>query len=242
VAKEGVVSAMAASAAELKALPGQIDYLLRRMAGEGNDILFWFLRVVTVLLVTGTAFLIASAVFKFATSISLSQPTTQEEPSSSGELPTQPQPPSRVGSPAPTAPAVAVTNAVVRVKVWDDTKNRPIDDKAEIWFQQHGSWWLKPDLQHGAAAKDLGRRQVDKLFTGNDGIVIYPDGRQPDSKGRDSQRIVVPFKMTTGMNPDGSDRDSIMIIIGDDVIEIVGLPVKAATGEPTMEIPRRPGI
>ena len=33
---------------ELVALPRQIDRLLQTIAGEGNDILFWFLRGVAV--------------------------------------------------------------------------------------------------------------------------------------------------------------------------------------------------
>jgi hypothetical protein len=38
---------------EMKVLPFQIDRALRFIAGEGNDIIFWFLRIVTVLLATG---------------------------------------------------------------------------------------------------------------------------------------------------------------------------------------------
>jgi hypothetical protein len=44
--------------------------------------------------------------------------------------------------------------------------------------------------------------------------------------------------MTADMNPDGSARDSIIITINDNEIEVIGLPIKAATGDTTMKITR----
>lgn len=116
---------------------------------------------------------------------------------------------------------------VVRVQVWDDTDTNPIHDKCEIWFRGHGSWWLKDATKSGAAAANVGRRKVGQ----RDKLVLYPDGR-------DGQEVSIPLTMTSEMNPDGSVRDSIMITIGDDEIEIVGLPIKAATGDTTMKVKR----
>ena len=122
---------------------------------------------------------------------------------------------------------LANAEVMVRVQVYDDTDSKPLHDKAEIWFRGHGSWWLKPETKFGAAAKNLGRRKVGE----KDSIALYPDSR-------DGQEIRIPFSMTAEMNPNGSARDSIIITIGDNEIEIVGLPVEAATGDTTMKVKR----
>jgi hypothetical protein len=116
---------------------------------------------------------------------------------------------------------------MVRVQVWDETDRNPLPEKSELWFRGHGSWWLKPATKFGSAAEDLGRRKTGQKDT----IALYPDGRN-------GQEIFIPFSVTTEMNPSGSTRDSIIITIGDDEIEIVGLPVKAATGDATMKVKR----
>lgn len=43
---------------------------------------------------------------------------------------------------------------------------------------------------------------------------------------------------TTEMDPDGSPRDCIIVSIADDQVEIVGLPVEAATGQAEMTVKR----
>lgn len=133
----------------------------------------------------------------------------------------------------PEGPSVAKRStrssgdAMVRVQVYDNTERKPLADKAEIWFRGHGSWWLKPDTRYGAAVKNLGRRELGKKDT----IALYPDGRG-------GQEIMIPFTMTSEMNPNGSARDSIIITISDNEVEVVGLPVKAATGDAEMKVKR----
>lgn len=112
-------------------------------------------------------------------------------------------------------------DAMVRVRVWDDTDKIPIHDKAEVWFRGHGSWWLKAETRFGATAKNLGRRTIGVVFTGDDSIQLYP-------AGRDAHEVNIPIMMTAEMNPEGSDRDAVDIIFSDGQIEVVGLPVEAA--------------
>jgi hypothetical protein len=65
-----------------------------------------------------------------------------------------------------------------------------------------------------------------------DALHLYPTGRG-------GQKIVVPVKMTKEMNPDGSERDSITITITDDEIEVLGFPMKEATGKVEMKVRRQ---
>lgn len=116
---------------------------------------------------------------------------------------------------------------VVRVGVFDDTEKNPLHDKAEIWLRGHGSWWIKPEAEFGGTTKTLGRRKVGQ----EDNIYIYPDGR-------DGREVAVPFLMTSEMNPGGSVRDSIIITISDDEVVVVGLPIKAATGQAELRFNR----
>lgn len=51
----GMKTGVAATIEELKRLPGRTDRVLRIVAGEGNDIIFWFLRIATVTLTVGLA-------------------------------------------------------------------------------------------------------------------------------------------------------------------------------------------
>ena len=118
------------------------------------------------------------------------------------------------------------TEASLAVMVFNDTDKRPLPSKAEIWFRGQGSWWVKG----GSDRKTLGPRPIGKNLTGDDTVVIYPNGRTSDDAG---QRIDVPIKLTTDMNPDGSTRDALMIEFTDDNVTVRGLPVKAATGETT---------
>lgn len=107
----------------------------------------------------------------------------------------------------------------VRVAVNDDTQRNPVNAKAEIWFQGHGSWWLKPELKFGVASKNLGTRPSGT----EQNLIIYPDSR-------DGKEFKIPYMMTDEMNPNGSPRDMISVDISDTEIIAFGLPIKAATG------------
>jgi len=123
---------------------------------------------------------------------------------------------------------------IVRVQVWDDTDRKPIHEKAEIWFRGHGSWWLKPASKSGAAAMNLGRREMDVKFTEDDAVQFYPEGRT-------GPKISIPLMMTAAMNPEGSQRDTIIINIDDAEIEVIGLPIEAAIGKTTLKFDRMTG-
>lgn len=58
-AKQSLASAIDASFREARTLPRRVDHLLHTVSGEENDILFWFLRIVTVTILVGVLFLMA---------------------------------------------------------------------------------------------------------------------------------------------------------------------------------------
>lgn len=121
--------------------------------------------------------------------------------------------------------------AMVRVSVWDDTEAKPLHDRAEIWFRGHGSWFLKQAVKFGGGTRDLGRRQIGVIHSGDESIQLYP-------AGRDGEEVSIPLKMTQGMNPDGSARDMITVSIEDQQIKVVGLPVEEATGKSELTFKR----
>ena len=117
----------------------------------------------------------------------------------------------------------AKNGVMIRVCVHDETETNPLSDRAEIWLHGHGSWWIKHDSRFGATAKNLARHQVEARDT----LYIYPDSRE-------GAEIAVPFMMTAKMNPNGSTRDSIIVIITDHLVEAIGLPIQAATDGPIL--------
>lgn len=123
------------------------------------------------------------------------------------------------------------SEAKVQVIVFNDTEKRPLDPKAEIWFRGLGSWWLANDT----GPKTVGPRPIDELLKGDKTLVIYPSGRGLNDEG---QRIDVPIKLSTAMNPEGSPRDAVTIEISDTEIKAWGLPVKAAIGKSEVVFPR----
>jgi hypothetical protein len=117
---------------------------------------------------------------------------------------------------------------MVRVSVWDDTENTSIHSRAEIWFRGYGSWWIgNPLIRHGGVTEELGQRPSRVKHE----LIFYPDGR-------DGNEIKIPYMLTEDMNPDGSPRDTITISIQDSKIVAEGLPIRAATGENTIEFTR----
>ena len=115
----------------------------------------------------------------------------------------------------------------VRVVVNDDTEKNPVHKRAEIWLKGHGSWWLKQELKYGGTVKTFGNLQSGI----KNSLYLYPDSR-------DGKELMVPFLLTEDMNPKGSPRDSIIIIISDKEIIINGLPIKEATGEVEVKFTR----
>ncbi|MFA7123371.1 MAG: hypothetical protein WC212_04980 [Candidatus Delongbacteria bacterium] len=109
---------------------------------------------------------------------------------------------------------------MVRVSINDDTKMKPIHDKAEIWFKGLGSWFFKSELKSGGTVKDLGKCSSDKTVN----LMIYPNSRE-------GEEISIPIKMNSEMNPNGSPRDMITIDFSDEYFTVFGLPVKEANGK-----------
>lgn len=145
------------------------------------------------------------------------------------------KPPEPVQKPqkAPSRPPVVLRG--VRVAIWDETVNRPVHNKAEIWFRDHGSWFLKRELEHKGTFKVLGKRPADEEI---EPLYFYPEGRKLGPDGRELYEIKIDYRMTKEMAPKGSPRDTIRITFYDDHYRIEGLPIKAATGATTQIIAR----
>jgi len=124
-----------------------------------------------------------------------------------------------------------LATAMVRVVVFDDTEQHPMDPKAEIWFRGAGSWWLSQDT----GPRTLGPRDIGQLLEGDDALVFFPDGR---GDGEERQRIVIPMKLTPELNPEGSVRDSVTIEVSDESVEVYGIPIKSAVGTLEVKVPR----
>lgn len=116
---------------------------------------------------------------------------------------------------------------MVRVSVFDDTSSNPVHPRAEIWFREHGSWWLKPELKYGGTVKNLGTRPSGTQQT----LIIYPESRA-------GKELKVPYMMTDKMNPKGSPRDMISVDISDTEVAVHGLPIKAASGKHELKYKR----
>jgi hypothetical protein len=134
------------------------------------------------------------------------------------------------GSPqtAPATDSEATSEGyMVRIQIWDDTQNKKPHPQAEIRFPGYGSWWLEKELKHGGAVKD---------------IALYPAGKKgrfyfcPDSQ--EGRKISIPFMMTDKMSKTGSPRDAIIINLSDNKVEVMGLPIKAATGKVSLVFKR----
>ncbi len=116
---------------------------------------------------------------------------------------------------------------MVRVNVNDDTEKKPVHTKAEIWFLGYGSWWLKNEIKHGGAFKNLGTRISGTQHT----LIIYPESRQ-------GTELQVPYMMTKDMNPNGSARDMISVTISDSEITVHGIAIQEANGKFEMKYKR----
>ena len=121
------------------------------------------------------------------------------------------------------SPAVLSSDMTVRVVLYDDTEDRPLHPRAEIWARGLGSWWLARDNM-----QDIGGRAPGKL----DQLVIYPDSR-------DGKEITVQFQLTENMCRQGCPRDMITVAIDDNNVTIEGYPVKQANGKIEVVFSRR---
>lgn len=105
----------------------------------------------------------------------------------------------------------------VRIQVMDWTEENPVSDKAEIWIKGMGSWYFKHEIEFGGTAKTIGEKDLNSVYK----MHIYPDSR-------DGKEMMVEFKITEEMNPNGSPRDAISVNIYDAKVEVHGLPIGAA--------------
>lgn len=114
-------------------------------------------------------------------------------------------------------PEPAPTSWKLRFAFADDTKQSPLDARAEIWIRGLGSWWLR----EGETLQI-----VDGFSPSTEEVLhVYPGGRDtgPD--------IAVPYMVNEEMNPDGNPRDMIQIGINDELVWVFGTPLEAATGQ-----------
>ena len=80
------------------------------------------------------------------------------------------------------------------------------------------------------------RRRANDDFSVNQTegtVIVYPDGRD------DWVEIAIPYKLTAEMNPAGSERDQLVISIGDSTVTAFRIPVRNATGVLEREYGRR---
>lgn len=209
---------------------GELRKLARRMSGDVRA-----LRVYVLIITLAVLAVSAMAILVFFLGITglrqiareLQEDLTPEENVSRREIDVTPTP-----EPEPIRLPMQVDNPMtrefgVRVKIWDETKDKPLSDDAEVWMRGHGSWWIKKEIEFGAASKDL----KASLVAGRGELSLYP-------AGRNGQEVPIPFIMDGSANPKGSDRWSITITIWDDKIEIVGLPIEAVRGDTTMTVAR----
>ena len=152
--------------------------------------------------------------------INLTSPQSEPPTPTSVRQPRQTE--ERQPRPAQKPPAQAEPKtAMVRIMVDDGTDLNPLPERSNLWFRGVGSWWIKRHVRRGGVGGgDFARVPVGT----EDHFAIYPDGE-------DGVEINVPFKMTAKMNPDGSARDTIHVTITDHSVTVLGLPIKAATGE-----------
>lgn len=101
----------------------------------------------------------------------------------------------------------------------DETENRPLANRAEIWVRGNGSWWLTPGLREGGGWTAETLRTVRVGI--RDTVMLYVDGR-------DGGEIAIPFMVTPSMCPNGCGRDAILITITDNAVEVIGEPVSKA--------------
>jgi hypothetical protein len=109
---------------------------------------------------------------------------------------------------------------MVRIVVRDDTQENKLSSGAQIHFEGYGSWIFGQELKYGNTFKDIGRRPAGR----KEEFSLYLES----IKGPE---IKITFMMTKDMSRSGSARDAIDISIGDEQIEVSGLPIQAATGE-----------
>lgn len=131
---------------------------------------------------------------------------------------------------------------MVQVNVHDDTKANPMHDKAAIFVRGNDPWWIKlpaktarQQLNAAGARKAFGPRTMGEKFEGPDAVVLYPDGYEIGTG------IAIPFKLSEQMSPNGSDRDSIVVAISDEQVEVMGGPLEAATGHTSLLLRRSTG-
>ena len=110
----------------------------------------------------------------------------------------------------PTEGPTAPSEITVRVKLWDKTTRTFAGVRAEIWMQGHGPWFFDLSLGDIGYVNDLGKKPVNV----EQELYIYPDGRN-------GTEIVYAFLLTPEMCPDGCDRDSILVSIYDDRVDVI---------------------
>ena len=121
------------------------------------------------------------------------------------------------------SPAALSSDMTVRVVLYDDTEDRPLNPRAEIWARGLGSWWLARDNM-----QDIGGRAPGKI----DQLVIYPDGR-------DGKEITVQFQLTAQMCRQGCARDMITVAIDDNNVTVEGYPLDQPYGKTEVVFSRR---
>jgi len=118
----------------------------------------------------------------------------------------------------------------MRITVWDDTKQSPLGNRAEVWVRGIGSWWLYSKVtKFGSDFRDTPPQNVGY----QDYVAVYADGRKA------GQEIQVPYKITSEM-VSISARDMLEISITDDSVVARGIGYRNVSGQYKRSWPRFP--
>jgi hypothetical protein len=139
-------------------------------------------------------------------------PEAKVETSSPSATPTRTEPVTRRQEPVQTEKR-SPTPVSFKIQVWDDTVSNPPGQRAEVWVRGMGSWF--PDLEFGADVKSgVGPFPVGSTQE----VFVYPDGR-------DGAEVKVSVVVGSNLISD-SDRDAIIVEIGDTEVRVLGAAVQ----------------
>lgn len=114
-------------------------------------------------------------------------------------------------------------NFYMRIAIYNDAQSKDFG-RCRIWIEGYGDFWPARDSGWefgGAIIEKAGPFDTSEVQT----LYFYADYRYEDYV------IKVPFKFSNEMNPNGSDRDTLLINVGDTAISFLGTAVKNATGK-----------
>ena len=111
----------------------------------------------------------------------------------------------------------------VRIAFFNDSKEKPLSRNCRVWIRGFGDFYpaRQADWQFGGT---LIERAGPFATNSEHTIYLYPDYSD------ERKEIVVPFRYSAEMNPEGSPRDMLMVAVKPDTIIFSGIPISSANG------------